>query len=103
LIERYRDSTAWGDLSQATKRNRENHFKQVCKTGGSRPYRAIRQVDIVAGATIAPRRNTGPEFSGCNAAFQMGKAAGHRPDDPTNITNPKRKKAQASSLGRGRR
>ena len=95
MIERYRDSTAWGDLSQATKRNRENHFKQVCKTGGSRPYRAIRQVDIVAGRdrrakTPAHARNF---LYAMHGLFKWAKAAGHRPDDPTNgVTNPKRKK-----------
>ena len=95
MIERYRDSTAWGDLSQATKRNRENHFKQVCKTGGRRPYRAFRQVDIVAGRdrrakTPAQARNF---LDAMHGLFKWAKAAGHRPDDPTNgVTNPKRKK-----------
>ena len=49
LIERYRETTAWTDLSLATRRNRENHFKQVIKTAGHQPIRAITQAVIIAG------------------------------------------------------
>src|SRR5262249_42072892 len=43
LIERYRETTAWKDLSPATRRNRENHFKQVIGSAGHQPYRSITQ------------------------------------------------------------
>src|SRR6516225_7787297 len=34
LIERYRETTAWTDLSLATRRNRENHFRRVIEKAG---------------------------------------------------------------------
>src|SRR4029453_6917328 len=62
LIERYRETTAWTDLSLATRRNRENHFRRVLETAGDKPYRNITQAVIVAGkdrraATPAQARN----------------------------------------------
>ena len=62
LIERYRETTAWADLSPATRRNRENHFKQVIETAGYQPIRAITQAVIIAArdrraATPAQARN----------------------------------------------
>ncbi|MGB3659815.1 MAG: hypothetical protein WBA14_18030, partial [Pseudolabrys sp.] len=56
LIERYRETGDWTDLSPATRRNRENHFKQVIKTAGDKPYRAITQAVIVAVALIRQRK-----------------------------------------------
>ena len=41
LIQRYRETTAWVDLSLATRRNRENHFKQAIEAAGHQPIRAI--------------------------------------------------------------
>jgi hypothetical protein len=41
LIERYRETTAWTDLSLATRRNRENHFKRVIEKAGHQPIRAL--------------------------------------------------------------
>ena len=49
LIEQYRDSGAWNALALATRKNRENHFKQVCKTAGDKPHRAIDRAAIIAG------------------------------------------------------
>ena len=49
LIARYRDSGAWQSLSAATRRQRENIFKQVIKTGGPEPYAAITEKTIAAG------------------------------------------------------
>src|SRR5262249_49689588 len=49
LIERYRETGAWMDLSQATRRNRENHFKQIINSAGHQPYKAITQAVILPG------------------------------------------------------
>src|ERR1700745_1193718 len=49
LIERYRETTAWTDLSLATRRNRENHFKRGIGKAGNNSIRAITQQHIVAG------------------------------------------------------
>lgn len=95
LIEQYRNTTAWADLSPATRRNRENHFKQICKTAGSKPFRAIRQTDIVAGrdrraATPAQARNF---LDAMRGLFGWAKTAQHVEIDPTfSVKNPKRSK-----------
>lgn len=41
LIERYRETSAWLELSPATRRNRENHFKQVIASAGNQPFREV--------------------------------------------------------------
>src|SRR5262249_41844812 len=60
LIERYRETTAWTDLSLATRRNRENHFKKVIETAGHQSIRAI--------ATDAPLRQHKPAISSMRCA-----------------------------------
>ena len=61
-IERYRETTAWSDLSLATRRNRENHFRRVIQSAGHYPIRSITQDVITRGrdsraATPAQARN----------------------------------------------
>jgi integrase len=38
LIEKYRESNAWKDLSRATRRQRENIFRQIITASGSAPF-----------------------------------------------------------------
>ena len=95
LIERYRETGDWTDLSPATRRNRENHFKQVIKTAGDKPYRAITQAVIVAGKdrradTPAQARNY---LDAMRGLFRWAKSAQHVSVDPVDgVANPKRKK-----------
>ena len=49
LIARYRETPAWTDLAIATRRQRENIFKQIIKTGGHEPYAAITEAAVIAG------------------------------------------------------
>ena len=49
LIEQYRDTSAWRDLSLATRRQRENILKQVIGTAGRKPFAAITEADVLAG------------------------------------------------------
>ena len=49
LIDRYHDSGAWAHLSAATRRQRENIFKQVCKTAGDAPFASITTKTILEG------------------------------------------------------
>src|SRR5262249_23685441 len=49
LIERYRETTAWTDLSPATRRNRENHFKKVIESAGHQAICNITPQHITAG------------------------------------------------------
>jgi hypothetical protein len=95
LIERYRETTAWTDLSLATRRNHENHFRRVLESAGDKPYRNITQAAIVAGKdrrakTPAQARNF---LDAMRGLFKWAKQAQHVTIDPTaGITNPKRKR-----------
>jgi integrase len=83
------------ELSQATRRNRENHFRQVIKSAGHQPYKAITQAVIVSGKdrrahTPAQARNF---LDAMRGLFKWAKSAQHVPVDPTEgVANPKRRK-----------
>jgi hypothetical protein len=49
LAERYREVGAWTNLSLATRRQRENIFKQVLKTAGKQSIAKITTASIMAG------------------------------------------------------
>jgi integrase len=49
LVDRYRDSGAWTELSMATRRARENIFKRILESAGDEPFAAITRADIVDG------------------------------------------------------
>jgi len=94
LIEQYRDSGAWNALSLATRKNRENHFRQVCNTAGDKPHGAIDRAAIIAGLDRrAKTPNQARNFlDAMKGLFKWAKEKSHRPDDPTErISNPKRK------------
>lgn len=94
LIERYRETTAWTDLSKATRRQRENIFKQVIATAGAESCRAIGRKTIAAGrdrrsGTPAQARNF---LDAMRGLFRWAAAAEHVAADPTDgVKNPKRK------------
>jgi integrase len=60
LIDQYRDATAWQQLSKATRRQRDNIFKQVIAASGNAPYARITKADIERGrerrAAAAPHQ-----------------------------------------------
>jgi integrase len=95
LIERYRETTAWTDLSLATRRNRENHFKPAIEKAGHEPIRAVTSAVITKGrnsrsATPAQARNF---LDAMRGLFKWAKEAKHVTVDPTvDVRNPKRKK-----------
>ena len=85
LIERYRETTAWTDLSLATRGNRENHFKHIIESAGHQPYRAINQAAIAAGKehrahTPAQARNY---LDAVRGLFRWAKGAKLVTVDPT--------------------
>src|SRR3546814_14996664 len=62
LVTRYRETTDWSALSQATRRQRDNIFKHVLETAGREHYSKITQATIIAGkerraSTPAQARN----------------------------------------------
>jgi len=95
LIERYRETSAWTDLSLATRRNRENHFKRGIESAGHQSIRAITQQHITAGrdnraTTPAQARNF---LDAMRGLFKWAAEAKHVTADPAaGVKNPKRKK-----------
>lgn len=49
LLERYRETTAWTNLSLATRKQRENIFVHVLETAGTQPFAKITTAAIMAG------------------------------------------------------
>jgi integrase len=95
LVERYRETSAWKDLSHATRRQRENIMVGVLKTAGTTPCSQITRAHIVSGRdrraeTPAQARN----FLDCvRGLFRWALDAGHVKIDPTQgVTNPARPK-----------
>ena len=95
LLERYRETAAWQLLSLATKRQRENIFRQVLKTAGNSPFGKIKQADIVAGrerrsATPAQARHF---LDAMRGLFRWALEAQHLKTDPTfGLKSPQQKK-----------
>jgi integrase len=95
LIERYRETTVWTDLSLATRRNRENHFRRVIEKAGHQSIRAISSAAITGGrdsrsATPAQARNF---LDAMRGLFKWAKEAKQVAVDPTvGVKNPKRRK-----------
>lgn len=97
LWDRYRETTAWSDLSSATRKQRENIMLHVLETAGSEPYGEITSETIEEGKdrrrdTPAQARN----FLDCmRGLFRWAKTAKHVKVDPTaEVKNPKKRKGK---------
>lgn len=97
LYERYRETTAWTDLSPATRRQRENILKHVMAGAGHEPLKLITRKTIVAGRdrrkdTPAQARNF---LDAMRGLFRWALEADHVKIDPTaGVSNPARKKGE---------
>jgi integrase len=95
LIERYRETAAWTGLSLATRRQRENIFKQVLKTAGREPLMHVTKASIVAGrdrraATPSQARHF---LDAMRGLFRWALDADHVNTDPTHsVADPARAK-----------
>lgn len=95
LIARYRETSAWADLSMATRRQRENIFKGVISSVGREPFAAVSKADIIANrdrraSTPAQARNF---LDAMRGLFRWALDASHVEADPTaGVKNPKRPK-----------
>jgi integrase len=95
LIERYRETTAWTNLSKATRRQRENIFRQVVRLAGTQPFARITRATIVAGRdrrahTPAQARNF---LDAMRGLFRWALEAGMVKVDLTaGVKNPQRPK-----------
>jgi integrase len=94
LVARYRETTAWAKLSDATRRQRDNIFKGVMETAGHEPYAGITAIAIEAGKerrarTPAQARNF---LDAMRGLFRWAKGAYLVKIDPTaGVQNPNRK------------
>lgn len=95
LLDRYRESSAWGKLSAATKKQRDNIFKGVVDASGSRPFRDVTKADMIEGrerraATPSQSRNF---LDAMRGLFRWALEREHVTVDPTegvgNIARPK--------------
>lgn len=97
LIERYRETAVWRDLSSATRRQRENIFLCVIKTAGAERLNRITTATIIAGrerraATPAQARNF---LDAMRGLFRWAAKAQHIKSDPTaGVENPPRPKTE---------
>jgi integrase len=95
LLERYRETSAWSDLSMATRRQRENIFAGVLAKAGAEPYRAVDRKSITAArdrraSTPAQARNF---LDAMRGLFRWALEADLVKIDPTaGVNNPRRKK-----------
>jgi integrase len=94
LYERYHESAKWLELSPATRRVRENIYKNVMATAGDEPFTAITQKHIEEGKD---RRRLTPcaarDFLDVmRGLFRWAKEAKHVAVDPTaDVKNPARR------------
>jgi len=97
LLTRYRETTAWTDLSAATRRRRDNIFAGVIETAGHEAYARITQATILAGKE---RRAKAPHqarhfLDAMRGLFRWAHKAGLVKADPTvGVDNPPRKKSE---------
>jgi integrase len=85
LWDRYRETTAWTELSLATRRQRENIMRGVLKQSGTVSAAAITRAHIAAGRD---RRKETPAQAGnfiklMRGLFRWAADAGHVKADPT--------------------
>jgi hypothetical protein len=57
LITRYRETSAWSELSAATRRQRENIFRQVLASAGDQSVAKITRSTIIAGRERPRKRH----------------------------------------------
>lgn len=97
LIERYRETGAWTNLSLATRRQRENIFKHVLQSAGSRPFGKVTTATIMAARdrrhdTPAQARNF---LDAMRGLFRWAVKAKLLTSDPTmGVDNPPRPKTE---------
>jgi integrase len=99
LVERYRETGAWTNLSLATRRQRENIFKQVLKTAGKQSIAKITTTSIMAGRD---RRQDTPArhfLDAMRGLFRWAVKAKLVASDPTvGVDNPPRPKTDGFAV-----
>jgi integrase len=83
LVERYRKTNAWTDLSLATRRQRENILKHVLATAGNQPLSRITKASIIAGKDRRPGHQGRHFLDTMRGLFKWAAEAGLVKQDPT--------------------
>ncbi|MFL9827965.1 tyrosine-type recombinase/integrase [Rhodoplanes sp. SY1] len=96
LIARYRETSAWTELSLATRRQREAIFRQILETAGHEPITRITRKAVVAGRDR--RRDTPAQarhyLDTMRGLFRWAVDADFCKDDPTaDVRPPKAKRS----------
>lgn len=95
LIERYRDSSQWRGLSQATRKQREAIFRQITDQHATKHHAAITRAAIVA--SVDRRRETPHQarnfLDALKGLFRWALEAGLAETDPTVGVKPPKRKA----------
>lgn len=101
FIERYRETSAWTNLSLATRRQRENIFKHVLELAGRQPLAKITTASIMAGRD---RRQDTPDqarhfLDAMRGLFRWAVKAKLVASDPTiGVDNPPRPKTDGFAV-----
>ena len=97
LIDQYRDSARWAELSPATQKQRRNIFAHVIKEAGDFPYREITPEDLKAARerrkdTPAQARNF---LDAMRGLFRWAHEAGLVEVDPSEgVKNPRKSRSE---------
>ena len=97
LIDQYRDTSAWQNLSKATRRQRDNIFKGIITAAGNQPYAKITKAAIESGRE---RRSSTPHqarhfLDTMRGLFRWAYRAQHIKHDPTaGVESPTRGKTE---------
>lgn len=94
LVARYRENSAWSDLSMATQRQRENILKHILESSGKEPFTAIDKDAIEAG--VERRKNTPAQarhfLDTMRGLFRFAVKSKHIEKDPTEGVKAKKPK-----------
>src|SRR5262245_52035332 len=83
LVERYRETSAWTDLSLATRRQRENILRPVLEKAGNQPASKIARAHIVDGRDRRTKAQGRHFIDTMRGLFEWAAEAQHVKIDPT--------------------
>lgn len=83
LVDRYRETNAWGTLAASTRRNRENLLRKVVETAGNQPISAITPKIIAAGCDRRTPHQALHFVTALRGMFKWALRAGLVKADPT--------------------
>jgi hypothetical protein len=83
LVERYRETSAWTDLSLATRRQRENILRPVLEKAGTEQASKITRAHIVEGGDRRKKSQGRHFIDTMRGLFEWAAEAQHVKVDPT--------------------